>query len=228
MMASAFSKAVGQLGDPAFRRVLGWTLLLTASLFVLLALGTAELVDRLPEYEESWMNWTVGATAVIVYLFAAWLLFPAAATAIMGLFLDDAAEAVELKHYASDPPGVALGMGHAFWEALKLGLVILGVNIAALPLYLFSMMFPMGPVILFYLINSYLLGREYFELVAMRHLRPPQAKRLRRINRGAVTLHGLPIAVAFSIPILNLLAPLFGTAYMMHIFKALNRQEARS
>jgi CysZ protein len=224
VIGSAISKALEQIWEPAFRKVLLWSLLWTVLLFVALAVGVSELIDYAPQSDNKWINFAADTGAWMLFLFAAWFLFPAFATAIMGLFLDDAAQAVEQKYYPMDPPGVALGMGPAFWEALKLGLVILGVNIAAIPIYIVALFIPpVGPLAVYYVINGYLLGREYFELVGMRHLRPPQVKALRRTRRGSMIIYGVPIAFVFSIPVVNLVAPLFGTAYMMHIFKALSR-----
>jgi len=224
MMGAAISRALEQIWDPAFRKVLAWSLLWTVLLFVALAAGVSELIDYAPQAQSRWINIAADIGAWLLFLGAAWFLFPAFATAIMGLFLDDAAEAVERRYYPTDDPGVPLGLGTAFWEAVKLGLVILGVNIAALPLYLLALLVPpVGPLAVYYLINGYLLGREYFELVAMRHLRPAQVRMLRRSRRGSMILYGAPIAFVFSIPVVNLVAPLFGTAYMVHIFKSISR-----
>lgn len=225
MMSAAISKAISQLFDPPFRRILGWSLLLTVILFILLGLGMGESLKFVPESSHGWLSWSADIGAWVAFLITAWFVFPVLATAIMGLFLDDAAAAVEARYYPADPPGTALGVGVAFWEAIKLGLVIFLVNILALPLYILALFVPpVGPLLIYYVINGYLLGREYFELVSMRHLPRREAKALRRARAGSMVIYGLPIAFAFSIPLLNLLAPLFGTAYMMHVFKAMRER----
>jgi CysZ protein len=76
-------------------------------------------------------------------------------------------------------------------------------------------------LIAFYVGNGYLLGREYFELAAMRHIPAAEARRLRLANRGTVFLCGLIIAGLASVPILNLLTPLFATSFMVQIYKRL-------
>jgi CysZ protein len=96
---------------------------------------------------------------------------------------------------------------------------VLAVNILAL----FLLPVPGINLIAFYLGNGYLLGREYFELAAMRHMPPDEAKQLRKANRVTVLLCGLIIAGIASIPILNLITPLFATAFMVRIFKGLSR-----
>ena len=73
--------------------------------------------------------------------------------------------------------------------------------------------------IAFYVGNGYLLGREYFELAAMRHMSGREAKRLRKANRTTVLACGLIIAALASVPILNLMTPLFATSFMVRVFK---------
>ncbi|MGH9808822.1 MAG: EI24 domain-containing protein, partial [Terriglobia bacterium] len=88
-------------------------------------------------------------------------------------------------------------------------------------LALFLLLSPGVNLIAFYLGNGYLLGREYFELAAMRHLPIEDVKRLRKANVGYVWMCGLIIAVIASVPILNLITPIFATAFMVHIYKQL-------
>jgi CysZ protein len=66
-----------------------------------------------------------------------------------------------------------------------------------------------------------LLGREYFELAAMRFRPAPEAKAMRRRHQTTIFIAGLFIAGFVSIPILNLATPLFGTALMVHMHKRL-------
>jgi CysZ protein len=97
------------------------------------------------------------------------------------------------------------------------------VNILAL----FLLLIPGVNLIAFYLGNGYLLGREYFELAAMRHMPAAEAKQLRKANRVTVLLCGLIIAGIASVPILNLITPLFATAFMVRIYKRLARANGR-
>jgi len=73
--------------------------------------------------------------------------------------------------------------------------------------------------VILFLANSYLLGREYFELAAMRFLPPHKAKLLRKTNAIYVFLAGMVIAVFVSIPVINLATPIFAMAFMVHVHK---------
>ncbi len=99
--------------------------------------------------------------------------------------------------------------------------VILVANILALILYLFA-----GPFIplVFWAVNGYLLGREYFTLAAMRHLGRDGARALRKRNAGTLWLAGALMAAPLSIPVVNLLVPVLGAATFTHLFHRLQGQ----
>ena len=127
---------------------------------------------------------------------------------------------MERVYYPADPPGHELPVAQSVGIALKFFLVVLLVNM----LVLFLLLVPGINLIAFYLGNGYLLGREYFELAAMRHLPLAEAKQLRQANRGTMFLCGVVIAGLASVPIVNLLTPLFATAFMVHVYKGLAPQ----
>src|SRR5262249_46176818 len=137
------------------------------------------------------------------------------ASLFIGIFLEDVAVAVERKRYPADLPGQSLGV----WASLTTALAFLGAlliaNLIALPFYLI----PGANLAIYLVLNGYVLGREYFEFVAFRHRPPREATKLRRRHAFSVFLAGAIIALALLVPILNLLAPLFGTAFMVHVFK---------
>ena len=91
------------------------------------------------------------------------------------------------------------------------------MNLLALPFYLL----PFVNIALFWVVNGYLIGREYFELVALRHLPFAEVAALRKRHRMRVFLAGVIIALFTTVPLLNLFAPLFGTALMVHTYKRL-------
>ena len=69
--------------------------------------------------------------------------------------------------------------------------------------------------------NGYLLGREYFELVAVRRLAPRKQGVLRRQARGRVLLSGVVIAILLTIPLVNIVVPVVAAAFMVHVFHGL-------
>ncbi len=142
------------------------------------------------------------------------LLMPVSAL-FAGLFLEEVAGAVEARHYPEDTTGRDQPFVQGLWIALKFtGLLIL-LNILALPLYFI----PIVNVVTYWGLNGYLLGREYFELVALRHRTPDDARTLRRQKKASVFFTGVGAAALASIPLVNLLTPFFATAMMVHLHK---------
>ena len=224
-MFSAFSRAIGQLPDPAFRSVLIKAFSLTVAVFVILlggvyyALGGVDLetigwLSWLPDFILSPLAWFFGALIFAVPLF----LFPAVANIFIALFLDEIVVAVEDKHYPNDPKGPGLPIVESLAVSIKFLLIVIFVNILALPLYMVT------AGLAYYLVNGYLFGREYFEMVSLSHHAPAEVSAMRRNNRGKVFMTGIVIAFLFTIPIVNFFAPLIAAAAMVHIFKSAQNQ----
>lgn len=229
MIIDAAGAALRQLFTPEFRQVFMKTLGLTLLALVALWFGLRELFEWLawpwiasvsPDLPD-WAGWlqpvAAIAAGIVLALGLALLIAPISAL-IAGLFLDDVAEVVERTAYPQDPPGRAVPSVRAFILSLKfLGVVVAG-NIVAL----FLLLVPGINIAAFFLVNGYLLGREYFEFAAMRHVPEAEAKALRRSNAGTIFLAGLAIAAFLAVPIVNLLTPLFAAAMMVHVSKRLS------
>jgi CysZ protein len=77
----------------------------------------------------------------------------------------------------------------------------------------------------FFVANAYLLGREYFELAALRYRPLAEVQDMRRRHKLYIFACGFLIAGFVVVPILNLLTPLFGTAFMVRIHQKLSRDD---
>lgn len=215
--------ALGQLGDPRFRGVLlrgvGLSLGLLAAFTAALVWLARWLVGSsvtLPWLGEvTWLDEAAGVAVVPVMLVASVFLMVPVASAFTGLFLDRIAQAVEDRHYPGLPPARVQGWGEALGETARfLGLVV-GVNLLALVAYLVLAPFAL---FVFWGVNGFLLGREYAQMVAARHLPGPEAARWRRRNRGRVWATGVLMAMPLSVPVVNLLVPVIGVAAFTHLF----------
>jgi CysZ protein len=236
MVFSSASRALRAITDPAMREVLwktlGLTLLALVALWFAIASGATELalpwLGGLMPWEVTLPEWTgwvslFAAIAAGIGLAAglAFLLGPVSAL-IAGLFLDDAAEHLEKSEYPDDPPGRAMPIGEGIWLSIKFaGVVIIG-NLLALALLLV----PGINLIAFFVVNGYLLGREYFEFAARRFGDEEHVRMLRSRHSATIFGAGLVIAVFLAVPIVNLLTPLFGAAMMVHLHKAIASREA--
>jgi len=232
MILDAARAALSRLFTAEFRAVFFKSLGLTLLALVGLWFGLKEIFDwlalpwldaLLPGFP-SWAGWLALLAAVLagVGLALGLALLIAPVTAIVaGLFLDDVAEVVERTDYPDDPPGKAVPALAATIMSLKFfGVVIFG-NIVALLLLLI----PGVNIAAFFLVNGYLLGREFFEFAAMRFRPEAEAKALRRKHAGTIFLAGLLIAAFLAIPLVNLLTPLFAAAMMVHLHKMLSADD---
>jgi uncharacterized protein involved in cysteine biosynthesis len=233
MILSDFLRALGQLGDARFRSVLlrgiGLTVLLLAGVTVLFVTAIGWFVPD--EITLPWVGSFGGLDAilswgsvVLMIGLSVFLMVPVAA-AFTGFFLDDVADAVEARHYPALPPATPVPLGTALIDSVNFLGVIIAVNIVALIVYPFSG--PFAPV-LFWVVNGYLLGREYFTLVAMRRLGRQGARDLRRRYSGQVWLAGALMAAPLSIPLVNLLVPVLGVATFTHLVHRLQAQAPSS
>lgn len=225
----AFFLALGQIGDPRFRRVLFLGIGLTFALLVAAYAGVLVLINVfvgndviLPVLGEvRWLNDLLSVSSFILMLVLSVFLMIPVASAITSMFLDEVAQAVEDRHYPSLPPVPSV----PFWDALKdtvnfLG-VLIGANLLAFILYA---ILPFGSMFIFWALNGFLLGREYFTLAAMRRLGRQGAKELRARHAGTIWAAGTLMAIPLSVPILNLVIPILGAATFTHIFHRVARR----
>ncbi len=140
------------------------------------------------------------------------------ASAITSMFLDDVADAVEAEHYPHLPPATPVPFGDALRDTVNFMGVLIGVNVVALVLYL--MFAPFAPLI-FWSVNGFLLGREYFTLAAIRRVGRTEAKRLRGKHGLTIWAAGVLMAIPLSVPLLNLVIPILGAATFTHLFHQL-------
>ena len=105
---------------------------------------------------------------------------------------------------------------------LRLTTLTLLLNLLALPVYL---LIPGINLFLFLVLNGYLFVRGYFEVVAFRRLDAGEVRAVRSRFAGRIFLGGVVIAGLFALPLVNLVAPVIATVFMLHIFEALPRVE---
>src|SRR5947209_163130 len=207
--------AFRQIFTPPFRTVLIKTLGLTLLLLALVWLGLDRLVLHFLTVQTPWVATVLSiVTGIGLFIGLAFLLAPTSSL-VAGLFLDELAEIVEREIYPPDGVGRALPAGYAVWLAVRFALLSALVNFIALMLLLV----PGINAIAFFIANGYLLSREFFELAALRYRPLEEVGALRRRYRFRIFIAGLLIAALLAVPILNLLTPLFGTAFMVRLHK---------
>jgi CysZ protein len=219
-MLNALILAFRQFDDPRVQRLLLRCVLLAAGTFVVLVAVVAAGLAAIDATGIAWLDAGIVLAGSGMAVVVAWLLFPVVVALTLNLFADEVAEAVEAQHYPDLPPAAGLALEDTIRVTVRFTAVAVALNLLALPLYLLP-----GPnLVVFVALNGYLLGREYFELVAQRRMSPLDAARCRRAVRARVWAAGAMIALLLVVPLLNLVAPVVATAFMVHLFERWRRR----
>ena len=221
-----FTRALGQMGDRRFRRVVGYGIALALALLLGVYAGFLGVIELfVPEQIEIPLVGPIGGLDTLLGIgsllfmlgLSVFLMVPVAAL-FSGLFLEQVAGAVEARHYPHLPPAPGLSAYESLKDSLNFLAVLMVVNLLALLIYPFAG--PLMPVV-FWAVNGFLLGREYFTLVAARRLGRAEAKALRRRHSGQIWLAGALMAAPLSVPLINLVIPVLGVATFAHMVERL-------
>lgn len=222
----SFFKALGQIGDARFRRVMLLGVILALALLAGVYAGFLALIESLaPGSVEipfvgpiGGVDTLLGWGSFFLMLGLSVFLMVPVASAFTGLFLEDIVDAVEDRHYPGLPEVQPMRLADTAIDSLNFSGLLIVVNVLALALYAFAG--PFIPVV-FWAVNGWFLGREYFTLVAMRRLGREGAKAMRAQNRGRIWLAGILMAAPLSVPLVNLVIPVLGVATFTHLFHRL-------
>ncbi len=223
-MLTAAVRALSILTERSCWKVVRRGILITAGVFAVLIAGVWWILAEVTVFKIGWLDNALDILGGLSALVLTWLLFPAVATLMMTLYLEKIFAAVESRHYPGLPPTRAQPLTEGIAIAVRLTAALVVINLIALPVYLIP---GLGPVAA-YLLNAYLLGREYFEFVAIRRLDKRAVHRVRKGNRVRIIGAGLLIVLLFSVPVLNLLAPVVSAAFMLHVFQGLSARRGEN
>jgi uncharacterized protein involved in cysteine biosynthesis len=212
-MIGPLIRALRQAGDPVFLGVLVRSVVLAAVCFGGLALSCGWLLERVLAGHGALtaiVGWLGGAASLLLAL---WLFVPVAA-GIASLFIEPICRAVEQRWYPSLPPARGAPVRAQIGDALWLGLRVLALSVVGLCV---TLVLPGVGLVIAFAVNSWAIGRGLFVAVAMRRMTRDAARDLCRARKLAVlALAGLFVG-AGSVPLLNLLVPVLGTASMVHL-----------
>lgn len=231
MILGALFRALGQTADdPRFRGVLGRGIALAVGFLALFYAALFWLVGWLaPDTlslpllgEIGWVDDLMSWGSLVLMLGLSVFLMIPVASAMISFLLEDVAEAVENRWYPDLPPAGRLPLAETMKDSAGFFGVLILANLAALILYL---IFPPFAPLIFWAMNGFLLGREYFTLAAMRRVGRQGARDLRRRHMATIWMAGTLMAVPLSVPLLNLLVPIVGAATFTHLFHRISRRD---
>ncbi|MDC1440723.1 EI24 domain-containing protein, partial [Planktomarina temperata] len=168
--------------------------------------------------DQSWLGSLINIGGVLFTIaLSIWLMVPVT-SAIIALFLDEVAQAVEARHYPHLPKQTAAKLQDQILVGIRFLGILLLANIGALIL---SMIVPLLAPFVFWATNGYLMGREYFQMAAMRRMPRAQAQELYQRHQGSIWTAGILMAIPMSIPLVGLFIPILGAATFTHQFERL-------
>ncbi len=227
LIFTSFFNALGQVDDPRFRKVLWLGIVLGLALLVAFyaaflwflqwVIGPDATLPLIGEV--TWLNDLVGWGSLLLMLILSVFLMVPVASAITSMFLDTVADAVEDRHYPQLPKAPPVPLGEAIKDSINFLGVLIVANMLALIVYA---LFAPFALFIFWGLNGFLLGREYFTLAAIRRVGRDGAKRLRRKHMLTIWAAGVLMALPLSIPLMSLAIPILGAATFTHIFHGLS------
>jgi CysZ protein len=220
-MIRAFELAVQQLGDPKLRTVVWQSLALSLVLQIGLGVVAWWALQSFATFQWSWVNeairWLGGGAVTVLAL----MLFPASFGIVISIFMERIADIVESRHYPQLGPARGIPVWTGLWSGILFLVTLIVINLVMLPFYLVALFVAGLGALLFYGVNGWLAGREYYEQVALRRRDPADVRAWRKANGGTLWIAGMVIVFLGTIPVLNLIVPVLGVAAMVHIAQAL-------
>jgi uncharacterized protein involved in cysteine biosynthesis len=231
-MFGDFSKALVQLGDKRFQSVLLKGLGLTIALLIAIYLAFVWIIGAfVPDTfslpfigQVTWIDDALSIGSFFLMIGLSVFLMVPVASAFTGIFLEEVSEAVEDRHYPGLPEVPRQSIVDIVVDSLSFLGVIIVANVIALVLYL---VLNVAAPLIFWALNGFLLGREYFQMVAMRRLGREGAKAARKRHMPEIWLAGALMAIPLTIPVVNLLIPVLGAATFTHMFMRLEGDKLR-
>ena len=231
-MLGDFLRAIGDLFRARSLGVLGLGVALALALLLLVYAGFVQLIDwttpdvlTLPWVGEvRWVQDLLSWGSLAFMLVLSFFLMVPVASLFTGLFLETVAAGVEARHYRYLPPARGASFAQALQDSLNFLVVLVVANLLSLVVYFWSG--PAAPLV-FWGLNGYLLGREYFQMVALRRLTRAEANAMRRRHWAEIWAAGVLMVLPLTVPAVNLVVPVLGAATFTHLFHRLRGEQRR-
>jgi CysZ protein len=215
MFYTVITKALRNLLQPGILKVLFLCLLAYTACFGALAFIFSEMINHYIGAKGA-QGWLTHILASFGGMFVAHLFFPLLYPILISFFDDRICDVIEHEDYPQLPPAKGPFWPTIFNDAAFSGKALI-LNLLCVPFWLF----PPLAIPVYYMLNGYLLGTQFFRIVAGRRVTVAEAEALQKQSHHAVLLTGVAISFSATIPVINLAAPVVGIAAMLHLFHAL-------
>ncbi len=191
-------------------------------LVVALVVGLTWLAAYFVNFETGWLNTLFNSGFGVAMGVGGWFMLPVFTVLIAGFFQETVIRRVDKVYYPESQANEAPSFMAELVHDIKFTCFALFLNVIVLPLYLIGIGY-----VLSIALNSYLLGREFFESAAGYHIGKDEAGMLGKKNRRARYLGGLMVTLMTLTPFVNLFAPIVGTVWMVHVYQGIAGKNGR-
>ncbi|AHC73485.1 hypothetical protein P856_256 [Candidatus Endolissoclinum faulkneri L5] len=219
-MFRSISLAIAQLANPNLRSILMIAITISLLFIIAITIGMNYAITLLAHTGINWFDKLIIWFGSLASFLFALIFFPGFVQIISGLFADRVSDAIISTYYPNLPAQRQTSISEVIGDGLRFAFLSMIINILALSLYF---LLPGFNMIIFYLLNSYLLGREYAEMIGLRSLDRISMKKFWEANRTQLFLGGMLITTISIIPALNLTTPITATAFAIHEHERLRR-----
>jgi CysZ protein len=223
---ASLGRAIGNFFDGTLRGVVLKSIGLTLLLFIVLIAGLEFGMAHLPTLGWPWVNRALEILAPLLFIVFIFVIGPPVAALFASLFLGRIADTIEARAYPADAATPGAPSSTIVGAAVRLAVLALALNAGLLVVDAELIEAPPVAELITILANGWLLGREYFELAALRHMSRAAADNLRKKHGGKIFMGGTMISLLSSVPVVNFVAPLFGAAFMVHLYKRLREERS--
>ncbi|MEE2661950.1 MAG: EI24 domain-containing protein [Pseudomonadota bacterium] len=216
-------KSIYQLSDSRVQKIVFRAGLVSVLVFFITVIGINLLLEAISITGINWIDSSITILGTSGAFLLGLFIFPSLAGLIISFYLNQVASAVEAQHYPHLGDVRDEALSEIVSYALRFTFISVSLNLVLLVIIVPSMLMTvvLAPLIpfVFLLVNGYLIGREYFELVAVRRLEPPAARALRIRYKKRIWGYGIVVSILMMIPLINWLMPIIAAAYMVHNFE---------
>lgn len=216
-LSTASFKSIGSIFAPGMLGVFVKSVLLAIVALISFIILVVYAAGFASDYVQNPVTaaWLPVATGFGAGIFA-YFLFPGIMPIVVNFFDNQIATIIERRDYPAAKP-IEPPFWPEFWHDVRFSLMAIALNILVLPLYLI----PVIQLFVFYVLNGYLLGKEFFVMVARRHQPLENAKAMRAAHGRIIFVGGVVVAILATVPVINLFAPFWAIAMMTHLYHSL-------
>lgn len=217
LMFKSFHVSLANLFIKEFRKVIIKSLAVSIAALISVWILAYYLILKIQTFNVGWIEISFDTIGGLLVLIVGILIFPSLVSVFSTFFLDEIIDIVEKRFYPTKKRNSPNSTWTYFKSNLRFLLITVAINVVAIPFYLI----PIVNLVVFVLANGFLISREYFIMVGLRHVKDSHLEAFRNRHGKIILVTGYLLALTSLIPFVNLFFPIIVTSVMTHLFHLL-------